>query len=146
VFETEEERSGWSGAEAAESNYDDEEDEEEEQGWAGGNAAGWRGESHEDDQEEGSGSGEGRRPRRSRPRELFVCNLPRRCDVDDLYELFKPYGTVLSVEVYAYHSFLSFFASLLLQFQHLVVNLVIYYVTATAKKVRITDQLNPKFY
>ncbi|BAF22773.1 28 kDa ribonucleoprotein, chloroplastic [Oryza sativa Japonica Group] len=99
VFETEEERSGWSGAEAAESNYDDEEDEEEEQGWAGGNAAGWRGESHEDDQEEGSGSGEGRRPRRSRPRELFVCNLPRRCDVDDLYELFKPYGTVLSVEI-----------------------------------------------
>uniref|UniRef100_A0A0E0LQP0 RRM domain-containing protein n=1 Tax=Oryza punctata TaxID=4537 RepID=A0A0E0LQP0_ORYPU len=97
VFETEEERSGWSGAEAAESHYDVEEEEEEEQGWAGGNAAGWRGESHEE--EEGSGSGEGRRPRRSRPRELFVCNLPRRCDVDDLYDLFKPYGTVLSVEI-----------------------------------------------
>ncbi|XP_015689043.2 RNA-binding protein CP29B, chloroplastic [Oryza brachyantha] len=91
VFETEEERpgSGWSSATAdtPQSDYDD----EEEQGWAGGNSAG-RGESHEED-------GGGWRPRRSRPRELFVCNLPRRCDVDDLYELFRPYGTVLSVEI-----------------------------------------------
>lgn len=34
-----------------------------------------------------------------RPRELFVCNLPRRCDVQDLLELFTPHGTVLSVEI-----------------------------------------------
>ncbi|KAF0918792.1 hypothetical protein E2562_026168 [Oryza meyeriana var. granulata] len=94
VFETEEgEEERWSSAEEAQSEYDEEDqEEEEEQGWAGGNAAGL-GESHEE------GSGDGWRPRRSRPRELFVCNLPRRCDVDDLYELFTPYGTVLSVEI-----------------------------------------------
>lgn len=34
-----------------------------------------------------------------RPCELYVCNLPRSCDVSQLLELFKPYGTVYAVEV-----------------------------------------------
>lgn len=33
------------------------------------------------------------------PRELFMCNLPRRCDVEDLRQLFRPYATIPSVEV-----------------------------------------------
>lgn len=36
---------------------------------------------------------------RARPCELYVCNLPRSCDIPQLLELFKPYGTVISVEV-----------------------------------------------
>eukprot|EP00262_Sarcandra_glabra_P009315 TRINITY_DN2346_c0_g1_i3.p1 TRINITY_DN2346_c0_g1~~TRINITY_DN2346_c0_g1_i3.p1 ORF type:complete len:268 (-),score=42.44 TRINITY_DN2346_c0_g1_i3:516-1319(-) len=31
--------------------------------------------------------------------DLYVCNLPRSCDIAELLELFKPYGTVQSVEV-----------------------------------------------
>ncbi|XP_039135040.1 28 kDa ribonucleoprotein, chloroplastic [Dioscorea cayenensis subsp. rotundata] len=34
-----------------------------------------------------------------RPCELYVCNLPRSCDVSQLLELFKPHGTVYAVEV-----------------------------------------------
>ncbi|XP_065860039.1 28 kDa ribonucleoprotein, chloroplastic [Euphorbia lathyris] len=34
-----------------------------------------------------------------RPCELYVCNLPRSCDIPELVEMFKPFGTVLSVEV-----------------------------------------------
>lgn len=34
-----------------------------------------------------------------RPCELYVCNLPRSFDIAQLLELFKPYGTVQSVEV-----------------------------------------------
>ncbi|KAK4268939.1 hypothetical protein QN277_022163 [Acacia crassicarpa] len=34
-----------------------------------------------------------------RPCELYVCNLPRSCDSTQLYDLFKPYGFVLSAEV-----------------------------------------------
>lgn len=34
-----------------------------------------------------------------KPCELYVCNLPRSCDIPDLMEMFKPFGTVLSVEV-----------------------------------------------
>ncbi|URD78241.1 hypothetical protein MUK42_02548 [Musa troglodytarum] len=34
-----------------------------------------------------------------RPCELYVCNLPRSCDISKLLDLFKPYGTVHSVEV-----------------------------------------------
>ncbi|KAG0494873.1 hypothetical protein HPP92_005867 [Vanilla planifolia] len=37
--------------------------------------------------------------RRVRPCELYVCNLPRSYGISDLLELFKPYGTVHSVEV-----------------------------------------------
>ncbi|KAL0906939.1 hypothetical protein M5K25_025474 [Dendrobium thyrsiflorum] len=37
--------------------------------------------------------------RRLRPCELYVCNLPRSYDISHLLELFKPYGTVQSVEV-----------------------------------------------
>lgn len=37
---------------------------------------------------------------RSRPCELYVCNLPRSCGISQLLEMFKPLGTVLSVEVY----------------------------------------------
>ncbi|URD78240.1 hypothetical protein MUK42_02548 [Musa troglodytarum] len=33
-----------------------------------------------------------------RPCELYVCNLPRSCDISKLLDLFKPYGTVHSVE------------------------------------------------
>ncbi|KAL5229881.1 hypothetical protein ABZP36_028657 [Zizania latifolia] len=96
VYETEE-RPGWSDAEEP-SDYDEdeqEEEEEEEQGWVGGNGAA-RGENDEEDAGEDLTD---RRPRRPRPRELFVCNLPRRCDVDDLLELFTPYGSVLSIEI-----------------------------------------------
>ncbi|XP_068653124.1 29 kDa ribonucleoprotein A, chloroplastic-like isoform X2 [Aristolochia californica] len=34
-----------------------------------------------------------------RPCKLYVCNLPRRCDIAELQEIFKPFGTVQSVEV-----------------------------------------------
>lgn len=34
-----------------------------------------------------------------RPCELYVCNLPRSCDIPELLEMFKPFGTVISVEV-----------------------------------------------
>ncbi|XP_059634451.1 28 kDa ribonucleoprotein, chloroplastic [Cornus florida] len=34
-----------------------------------------------------------------RPCELYVCNLPRSCDISELLHIFKPYGTVQSVEV-----------------------------------------------
>ncbi|KAF3779237.1 hypothetical protein EJ110_NYTH41794 [Nymphaea thermarum] len=37
-------------------------------------------------------------PRESRPFKLYVCNLPESTDVAELSELFKPYGSVLSVE------------------------------------------------
>ncbi|PON75532.1 Splicing factor-like protein [Parasponia andersonii] len=36
---------------------------------------------------------------RSGPCELYVCNLPRSCDIPDLVEIFKPFGTIFSVEV-----------------------------------------------
>ncbi|XP_020591696.1 31 kDa ribonucleoprotein, chloroplastic-like [Phalaenopsis equestris] len=39
------------------------------------------------------------RKRRARPCELYVCNLPRIYEISNLLELFKHYGTVLSVEV-----------------------------------------------
>lgn len=35
-----------------------------------------------------------------RPCELYVCNLPRSCDISELAEMFKPFGTVISVEVH----------------------------------------------
>ncbi|XP_010251467.1 PREDICTED: 28 kDa ribonucleoprotein, chloroplastic [Nelumbo nucifera] len=36
---------------------------------------------------------------RLKPCQLYVCNLPRSCDISELLEMFKPYGTVQSVEV-----------------------------------------------
>ncbi|PON97206.1 Splicing factor-like protein [Trema orientale] len=36
---------------------------------------------------------------RSGPCELYVCNLPRSCDIPDLVEIFKPFGTIFSVEI-----------------------------------------------
>ena len=36
---------------------------------------------------------------KSGPCELYVCNLPRSCDIPDLMEMFKPFGTIFSVEV-----------------------------------------------
>ncbi|XP_042480696.1 28 kDa ribonucleoprotein, chloroplastic [Macadamia integrifolia] len=36
---------------------------------------------------------------RVRPCQLYVCNLPKSCDIPDLLDMFKPYGTVQSVEV-----------------------------------------------
>lgn len=42
------------------------------------------------------------------PCEVYVCNLPRSCDAAHLLDMFKPHGTILSVEVL--HFFLiSFF-------------------------------------
>ncbi|CAL1379557.1 unnamed protein product [Linum trigynum] len=50
--------------------------------------------------EEISGGFSGSRLKKEiRPCELYVCNLPRRCDIPQLVEIFKPYGTVVSVEV-----------------------------------------------
>ncbi|KAL6126378.1 hypothetical protein ACLB2K_074429 [Fragaria x ananassa] len=37
--------------------------------------------------------------RQPRPCELYVCNLPRSSNIEDLMEMFKPHGTVFSVEV-----------------------------------------------
>ncbi|KAM5555787.1 28 kDa ribonucleoprotein, chloroplastic [Rosa sericea] len=37
--------------------------------------------------------------RQPRPCELYVCNLPRSSDIEDLMEMFKPHGTVFSVEI-----------------------------------------------
>ncbi|KAI3687789.1 hypothetical protein L1987_81492 [Smallanthus sonchifolius] len=34
-----------------------------------------------------------------KPYEIYVCNLPRNCDIPELLNKFKPYGTVQSVEV-----------------------------------------------
>lgn len=34
-----------------------------------------------------------------KPCELYVCNLPSGCDISQLLEIFKPFGTVQSVEV-----------------------------------------------
>lgn len=31
--------------------------------------------------------------------QLYVCNLPRSCGISELHDIFKPYGTVQSVEV-----------------------------------------------
>lgn len=48
-------------------------------------------------------SGEGlemdKQNRRPKPCELYVCNLPRSADIPDLMEMFKPHGTVFSVEI-----------------------------------------------
>ncbi|KAM3698822.1 hypothetical protein ACJW31_06G215900 [Castanea mollissima] len=35
----------------------------------------------------------------SRPCELYVCNLPRSCDIAELLDIFNPFGTVLAVEI-----------------------------------------------
>lgn len=55
------------------------------------------------EEEEAVDGGEGFPPEvvrtRARPCELYVCNLPRSCDIPQLLDLFKPYGTVISVEV-----------------------------------------------
>jgi hypothetical protein len=95
LFETEEEvgeeeEPRWSDAEGELG-----QDSGEEQEWAGGNGAA-RG---EDLGADAGGDLSGWTRQWPRPRELFVCNLPRRCGVDDLLELFRPHGTVLSVEV-----------------------------------------------
>jgi len=49
--------------------------------------------------------------------EVYVCNLPRSCDAAYLLDMFRPYGTILSVEVTLLAS-LRFF----LQFQILFCN------------------------
>ncbi|CAL5009673.1 unnamed protein product [Urochloa decumbens] len=91
VEEEEEEERGWSDAEAQFSD----EAEEDEQEWAGRNGAARGADLGVDAGEDLSGWTR----QWPRPRELFVCNLPRRCDVEDLLQLFSPHGTVLSVEV-----------------------------------------------
>eukprot|EP00262_Sarcandra_glabra_P009313 TRINITY_DN2346_c0_g1_i1.p1 TRINITY_DN2346_c0_g1~~TRINITY_DN2346_c0_g1_i1.p1 ORF type:complete len:319 (-),score=48.12 TRINITY_DN2346_c0_g1_i1:611-1474(-) len=45
------------------------------------------------------GASSGERKAGLRSYELYVCNLPRSCDIAELLELFNPYGTVQSVEV-----------------------------------------------
>ncbi|KAL6857169.1 hypothetical protein ACP4OV_018551 [Aristida adscensionis] len=103
-FETEEGETGYAEEEEdeeAEEGFSDSggsEEEEDEQEWAGGNGAA-RGEGLPG---AGGDAGEdlsGWTRQSPRPRELFVCNLPRRCGVDDLLELFRPHGSVLSVEI-----------------------------------------------
>lgn len=94
VFDTEEEE----GREERPRWSDDDDEEVEEQEWAGGNGAA-RGEDGEEGDTDAGDDLSGWTQRLPRPRELFVCNLPRRCGVDDLLELFSPYGTVLSVEM-----------------------------------------------
>ncbi|KAH7578112.1 hypothetical protein ACOSQ2_000748 [Xanthoceras sorbifolium] len=37
--------------------------------------------------------------KKAKPCELYVCNLPRSRDIPELLEMFKPFGTVISVEV-----------------------------------------------
>ncbi|KFK42499.1 hypothetical protein AALP_AA1G001400 [Arabis alpina] len=37
--------------------------------------------------------------KKSRPCELYVCNIPRSYDIAQLLEMFQPFGTVISVEV-----------------------------------------------
>ncbi|GAV90437.1 RRM_1 domain-containing protein [Cephalotus follicularis] len=37
--------------------------------------------------------------RRARPCEVYVCNLPRSCDIPQLVDMFRPFGTVISVEI-----------------------------------------------
>ncbi|ONK67902.1 uncharacterized protein A4U43_C05F4980 [Asparagus officinalis] len=41
---------------------------------------------------------EGYKKELAKPCELYVCNLPRSCDISELLDLFKPYGSVHSVE------------------------------------------------
>ncbi|CAL4996399.1 unnamed protein product [Urochloa decumbens] len=91
VVEEEEEERGWSDAEGVFSD----EAEEDEQEWAGRNGAARGADLGVDAGEDLSGWTR----QWPRPRDLFVCNLPRRCDVEDLLQLFSPHGTVLSVEV-----------------------------------------------
>uniref|UniRef100_A0A453S1G4 RRM domain-containing protein n=1 Tax=Aegilops tauschii subsp. strangulata TaxID=200361 RepID=A0A453S1G4_AEGTS len=95
AFDTEEEEEAprWPATQAQ---SDDEDDEQE---WAGGNGTAAHGEEEHYGGDPAAEDGSGWTRRQPRPRELFVCNLPRRCGVDELLELFGPYGTVLSVEV-----------------------------------------------
>jgi hypothetical protein len=88
----EDEERGWSDEAEFSDGVVEEEDEQE---WAGGNGAARGGDLGVDAGEDLSGWTR----QWPRPRELFVCNLPRRCDVEDLLQLFGPHGTVLSVEV-----------------------------------------------
>ncbi|KAE8795065.1 28 kDa ribonucleoprotein, chloroplastic [Hordeum vulgare] len=93
ALEAEEETARWPASQAQS------DDEDNEQEWAGGNGTAAHGEEEHYGGEPAAEDGSGWDRRRPRPRELFVCNLPRRCGVDELLELFGPYGTVLSVEV-----------------------------------------------
>jgi polyadenylate-binding protein len=60
-------------------------------------------EQHEYERHNDDVSGEGlemdKQNRRPKPCELYVCNLPRSADIPDLMEMFKPHGTVFSVEI-----------------------------------------------
>lgn len=49
--------------------------------------------------EQDGGSGDRNWSEPSKPCTLEIFNLPDRLDISDLYEIFKPYGTVLSIEV-----------------------------------------------
>ncbi|XP_061336464.1 31 kDa ribonucleoprotein, chloroplastic-like [Gastrolobium bilobum] len=42
---------------------------------------------------------EEREKKLGRPCEVYVCNLPRSCDSAQLLDMFKPHGTILSVEI-----------------------------------------------
>lgn len=50
--------------------------------------------------------------RQPRPTEVYICNLPRSCDVQHLLHLFNPHGTVLSAQVFYgfFHLFLLLFS------------------------------------
>ncbi|XP_058105025.1 28 kDa ribonucleoprotein, chloroplastic [Magnolia sinica] len=50
-------------------------------------------------EEDGNGGLSGGPELQLQTSKLYVCNLPRSCDIAELLEVFKPYGTVQSVEV-----------------------------------------------
>jgi RNA recognition motif-containing protein len=70
----------------------------DEQEWAGGphSAAHEKDEYGSDELAREDADNSGWSQRRPRPCEMFVCNLPHKCNVYELLELFRPYGTILS--------------------------------------------------
>ncbi|KAJ1415702.1 RNA-binding domain superfamily [Sesbania bispinosa] len=38
--------------------------------------------------------------KQTRATEVYVCNLPRSCDTEQLLHMFKPHGSILSIEVF----------------------------------------------
>lgn len=46
------------------------------------------------------------------PTQLYVCNLPRSCDIRQLTHIFTPHGTVLSAQVSLFTTFYYFYSIL----------------------------------
>lgn len=58
------------------------------------------GEQHVEPENDGIVSEELERKKQGRATEIYVCNLPRSFDTEQLLHMFKSHGTVLSAEVY----------------------------------------------